>query len=126
MQEVLDVCCVDPSRVPAELVEASAELVRRRAEMPGLDKAFLVAARSLLRINARPARYRAAMRAVRAPVLMIHGELDRLIPVEAARQEAARDPSWRLEVLPGVGHVPQMEAPEPVSRLVLDWLAATR
>ncbi len=126
VQEVLDVCCVDPSRVPAELVEASAELVRRRAEIPGLDKAFLVAARSLLGINARPRRYRAAMRAVRAPVLMIHGELDRLIPVEAARQEAARHPLWRLEVLPGVGHVPQMEAPDSVSRLVLDWLAVAR
>ncbi len=126
VQQVIDICFADPSRVPDELVEASVELVRTRAEMPGQDKAFLAAARSLLRINARPARYRAAMRAVQAPVLMIHGELDRLIPVEAARQEAVRNPSWRLEVLPGVGHVPQMEAPEQVSRLVLDWLAATR
>jgi pimeloyl-ACP methyl ester carboxylesterase len=126
VQGVLDVCCVEPSRVPAELVEASAELVRTRTEMPGLDRAFLAAARSLLRINARKRRYRAVMRAVRAPVLIIHGEFDRLIPAAAARQAAAHNPSWRLEVLPDVGHVPQIEAPHAVSRLILEWLAATR
>jgi pimeloyl-ACP methyl ester carboxylesterase len=126
VQEVLDVCCVDPSRVPAELIAASVELVRVRAGIPGLDKAFLAAARSLLWINARPRRYRAVMRAVRSPVMIIHGEADRLIPAAAARREAANNPSWRLEVLPDVGHVPQMETPEPVSRLILDWLAATR
>lgn len=125
VRQVMDICCADPSVVPDELVEASAALVRRRAGVPGLDRAFLVAARSLLLINARPARYRAAMRAVRTPVLVIHGGRDRLVPVLAARQVVAANPSWRLEVLPDVGHVPQMEAPERVTKLVLDWLART-
>ncbi|NNL13824.1 MAG: alpha/beta hydrolase, partial [Acidimicrobiia bacterium] len=33
-------------------------------------------------------------------------------------------PDWRLELLPGVGHVPQLEAPELFGELVEDFLRA--
>ena len=64
------------------------------------------------------------MRKVRAPVLLLHGEKDRLVSVHSAREAAARNPGWRLEVLPDVGHVPQLEAPEAVADLMLDWLGS--
>jgi pimeloyl-ACP methyl ester carboxylesterase len=126
VREVLELCCADPARVPAELVAASVVLAEERAAVAGVDAAFLSAARSLLRLSARRGRYWAAMRAISAPVLLIHGEKDRLVPVRSAREAAARNPGWRLEVLPGTGHVPQLEAPDAVAGLVLDWLGSER
>ena len=49
---------------------------------------------------------------VEAPTLVIHGELDRLIPLAAARELVRRRPDWTLEILEGVGHVPMMETPD--------------
>ncbi len=48
------------------------------------------------------------------PVLVIHGELDRphLSTPEGAAGIAAAYPNGRLEVFEGVGHTPQLEAPE--------------
>jgi pimeloyl-ACP methyl ester carboxylesterase len=126
VREVLNLCCVNPGRVPRELVAASVVLAEERASVAGLDAAFLSAARSLLRVSARRGRYWAAMRAVAAPVLLIHGEKDRLVSVRSAREAAARNPGWRFEVVPDVGHVPQLETPEAVAALVLDWLGSKR
>jgi pimeloyl-ACP methyl ester carboxylesterase len=122
VREVLELCCADASRVPSELVAASVVLAQERASVAGLDTAFLSAARSLLRVSARRGRYWAAMRAIAAPVLLIHGGKDRLVPVRSAQEAATRNPGWRFEVLPDIGHVPQLEAPEAVAGLVLEWL----
>ena len=56
------------------------------------------------------------------PVLLLHGEKDRLVPVRAARRVAAANPTWRFEVAPDAGHVPQLEVPEWTAHHVLDWL----
>jgi pimeloyl-ACP methyl ester carboxylesterase len=50
--------------------------------------------------------------AVAAPTLLVWGERDRLVPVAAGRVWEALLPRARLVVLPGVGHVPMVEAPE--------------
>jgi pimeloyl-ACP methyl ester carboxylesterase len=63
------------------------------------------------------------MKAVRVPVLLLHGEKDRLVSIQASRSAAAANPSWRFEVAPDVGHVPQLEVPEWTAGLILDWLA---
>jgi pimeloyl-ACP methyl ester carboxylesterase len=123
VRQVLDLCCVDPTRVPQELVAASVALAEERVPVPGVEAAFLSAARSLLRVSARRGRYWAAMRAIDSPVLLLHGEKDRLVSVHSAREAAARNPDWRFEVLSDVGHVPQLEVPDAVADLILDWLS---
>jgi pimeloyl-ACP methyl ester carboxylesterase len=123
VQQVLKLCCVDPSRVSAELVAASEALVAERATVAGLDAAFIAAARSLLRVNARRRPCYAAMAALRAPVLLVHGERDRLVPIQAARRVARHNPGWQLETIPDVGHTPQLEAPDVVAERMLAWLA---
>jgi pimeloyl-ACP methyl ester carboxylesterase len=52
---------------------------------------------------------------------VIHGSLDRLIPVAAARELVRRRPDWTLEVLEGVGHVPMMEAPDLFMSALNAW-----
>jgi pimeloyl-ACP methyl ester carboxylesterase len=47
-----------------------------------------------------------------APALVVHGEDDRVVPVENARLIASRLPNGRLHLLPGAGHLYTTEAPE--------------
>jgi pimeloyl-ACP methyl ester carboxylesterase len=122
VRELLQLCGVDPDTVPSEVIDRSVNLIEERRDVDGMDKAFLAAARSLLKLLADPRSYRAAMSAVTAPVLMIQGDLDRLVPVSAARDVAQRNPGWRYVELAGVGHVPQMQVPERVAAEVLDFL----
>ena len=58
-------------------------------------------------------------------MLVVHGELDRLVPVDCSRALVASRPDWALEVLDGVGHVPQIEVPERTASVVLSWLERT-
>jgi pimeloyl-ACP methyl ester carboxylesterase len=123
VRRVLALCCVDPERVPAEVVEASVELARRRKGQQGLERAFLEAARSLLWLLGRRAQARAMLAAVTAPVLLLHGDADRLVPLAAARTAAAANPSWRFEVAADTGHVPMLERPEWTVAVIRDWLS---
>jgi pimeloyl-ACP methyl ester carboxylesterase len=123
VQEILKLCFVDPARMPGDLRAASEALVVERKDVAGLDAAFLAAARSLLKVNALASGYWRAMSSITAPVLLVHGERDRLVPLRAARRVANRNANWRLETIPDAGHVPQMETPERVAELIRAWLA---
>jgi len=121
--DVLRLCCVDPGRVPTQVLEQHMEMARQRCGYPDIDDHFLNAARSLMGMMARRTSYMAAMRAIRAPVLLLHGESDRLVSIRASRAAAVANPSWRFEVAPDVGHVPQLEVPKWTAERILDWLA---
>ncbi|HEY1487604.1 MAG TPA: alpha/beta fold hydrolase, partial [Micromonosporaceae bacterium] len=60
--ETLALCSPHPERVPAEMIDAAVDLIGERAHGAGLDRAYLQAARSLLRFGARRRRYLALMR----------------------------------------------------------------
>jgi len=121
--DVLRLCCVDPARVPADVLEQHLQMARARREYPDIDEHFLSAARSLMHMLTRRSSFEATMKAIRVPVLLLHGEKDRLVAIGASRAAAAANPSWRFEVAPDVGHVPQLEVPEWTASRILDWLA---
>jgi pimeloyl-ACP methyl ester carboxylesterase len=52
------------------------------------------------------------------PALVIHGEQDRIIDKRTALDLTSALPRAELIVMRGVGHVPQLEAPRAVARLV--------
>jgi pimeloyl-ACP methyl ester carboxylesterase len=110
----------DAAAVPEDLVAAMT--AQRRKQDAEVDAAFVSVARSIVGLLARPWRHRRLFRSVTVPVLMLHGENDPIIPVRWARSSAAANPRWRFHALPGVGHMPQAEAPDDVARLILDWL----
>ena len=120
--DVLRLCCSDPGRVPAEVLRQHVELAQERHGYPDVDAQFLMAARSLLTLLSRGRSHRRMLGGITAPVLLLHGDEDRLVPVAAARTAAAAHPAWRFEVAEGVGHVPQMEVPQWTAEQVLDWL----
>jgi pimeloyl-ACP methyl ester carboxylesterase len=61
---------------------------------------------------------------VRIPTLLVHGEHDVRAPMKVAEEIRAGIPSSRLVVLPGVGHVATVEAPDAVSRELGEFLAS--
>jgi pimeloyl-ACP methyl ester carboxylesterase len=55
---------------------------------------------------------RTILEAVAAPVGLLWGERDRVVPVATGRRLLAIRPEAPLEVIPGAGHVPQLERPD--------------
>jgi pimeloyl-ACP methyl ester carboxylesterase len=125
VRDMLRLCGVDPDAMPSHTIDRSLTLIEQRQDVPAMDKAFLSAARSLLRLLVDSRSYRTAMASIRVPVLMVQGDEDRLVPVSAARDIAGRHPEWRYLELPGVGHVPQLQVPEELAKDVLAWLDET-
>ena len=56
--------------------------------------------------------------AITQSTLVIHGAKDRIIHPDTARKVVRQLPRARLELLDGIGHVPQLEAPGAVARLI--------
>lgn len=122
VQRTVNLCFADPRRASPEVLEAATALAKYRRGLPSQDAAFLQASRSLMRTLARPRRYLDAMRAIEQPVLMVHGDRDRLVPVEAAHRVAAANTGWDSEIIRGAGHTPQLEDPEAVIGHVMTWV----
>ena len=84
---------------------------------------MLAAAQSLMWVLADRRRFAAMQRSIDVPVLLLHGDKDRLIHIATARAAAAANPSWQFEVARGVGHVPQLEVPAWTVDRILGWIA---
>ena len=122
VRETIALVAVDPSRIDADVIDAHVQLMRERGNLGRqASRAFLQAVRSLGLRMADP-RFWSKIKKVEAPALVVHGELDRLIPVSAVRELVRRRPDWNLEVIDGVGHVPMMETPDLFLKVVNQWL----
>jgi pimeloyl-ACP methyl ester carboxylesterase len=127
VQQLVELCFADPSRVDSEMIKAEVALATRRhpatsAQASARARIFLAAARSLLRVLARRQNYQKMMASIGVPVLLIGGEADRLVPIAAIRQAAVRNPRWESVYFAGVGHTPQLEVPEATIAAIQDWL----
>ena len=60
-------------------------------------------ARQAMAVGASPPRVD-ALRSLRVPTLVVHGDADRLVPLAAGRATADAVPGARLEVVEGMGH----------------------
>jgi pyruvate dehydrogenase E2 component (dihydrolipoamide acetyltransferase) len=59
-----------------------------------------------------------------APLLVVWGELDRVLPSTHAVVAVTTLPNAWLEIMEGVGHVPQVEAAPAFAAIVNRWLAS--
>ncbi|MBO0841144.1 MAG: alpha/beta hydrolase [Sciscionella sp.] len=118
---VLRLCFADPTLVAEHrLDEAAAELVEwgsRRWANRAISSATVSLFRAWL---APPAKslWR-LLPEISVPSLVIWGTDDKLVTVRKAPRTAALLPNSRLLIMPGVGHVAQMERPRSVARAVL-------
>jgi len=64
----------------------------------------------------------ARLRTIQRPVLVVAGEEDRTFPVAETRAMADAITGSRFKVLPGVGHLAALEAPQAVNAAISDFL----
>jgi len=123
--DLLALVCADPGRVDPAVVEEHKALARRRVDDRHANRDFLIAARSLQPfLGTGRRRFSAMLHSITQPVLLLHGDKDRLINVRAARQAARNNPSWTFAVASGVGHVPQLEDPQWTADQIIAFLKA--
>lgn len=122
VEATLAFCCADPGRLTPAQVDAEVAVTEARdgSAAKARISAHIAATRSIIRLSAAPA-YRRELAAIRAPVLLIHGIHDRLVPIGSADAAARQFPAWdyrRLEC----GHIPHMELPAGVADSILTWI----
>ena len=96
----------DPRRIEPAFVEAYAAPLRTRAGR----RAALATVRQTAPSDVDALFRRAGE--IRAPVLLLWGHEDRVVPLSAGERLEAAIPGARLVVLARCGHIPQEEAPE--------------
>ena len=127
VDSILSLCCVDTSRVPADVVAQHVMVAQQALLWPETEREISASARSMIAIFAGDllgGAYRRAIGSITCPVLLLHGTRDRLVPIAVARAAARANPAWTMIEIPGVGHVPQLEAPGDTANAIIGWLGA--
>ena len=127
VDSILSLCCVDTSRVPAGVVAQHVTVARQALSLRGAEQEISASARSMISIftgDLASGAYRRAIGSITCPVLLLHGSRDRLVPIAVARAAARANPAWTMIEMPGVGHVPQLEAPDDTASVIIGWLGA--
>ena len=96
---------------------------RRSAELAGMRavptrtprQGYLAACGALKRTDLRPYAAR-----IEAPTLCLVGDQDGSTPVALVKETASLIPSSRFEIIEGTGHLPNVERPEVVAKLVFE------
>jgi pimeloyl-ACP methyl ester carboxylesterase len=119
----IKLCFADPDRFPAaRMAEAVAESTYR-ADLPWAESAVLRSMRGLVTSQFLRGRTAwAALRAIKAPTLVLWGDTDRLVAPDLAPYVAAAVPDSRLLVLEDIGHTAMMEDPVTSARALIAML----
>jgi pimeloyl-ACP methyl ester carboxylesterase len=110
----------DPRKIDAALMNAVWEEVRK----PHAGRAFRAFQRHEVLKNGLRTVYLDRLGEIKAPTLFIHGEYDRLVPLECAREAHQLLPGSQLVILPRCGHWPQREDPSGFVRALQAFLSA--
>jgi pimeloyl-ACP methyl ester carboxylesterase len=103
----------DPDAIDPAVISNFCSHARDRATVAG----YMDTARRLLRELRAPFE----LERISSPVLLVWGDRDRLVFHRGAERLLEAVPSARLELLRGIGHCPQVEAPERFTQLLLEF-----
>jgi len=96
--------------------------------MTQAQRAGMAANRAALAVYGGPRMADPALRGrlatISVPVLVAWGESDQIVDPGYGRAFAAAIPGARFELLPGTGHLPQLETPQLLMRAVWDFADA--
>lgn len=91
---------------------------------PGADEAVKAIAASAFTRYGQNLVLADRLRELEVPLLVVWGELDRVLPSTHAVAAVNALPTAWLEIMEGVGHVPQVEAAPAFAAIVKRWLAS--
>jgi pimeloyl-ACP methyl ester carboxylesterase len=125
---VYAMCFSDPSRLHPDRFALEVAALRRRDALGYNATSLARAARTLVAETLRPAPFslwRAAAR-ITAPSLVLFAADDRLVHPRLAARAARTFQAAQVAVLPGAGHIAQMECPAAVAGRLRDMVRASR
>ena len=122
VRDSIDICFADPGVVPPHRFAEAREEAERWARLPYASDAMRTSLRGLLLgyLTRSESPWR-TLSTVNVPLLCIYGRDDKLVNPAAALRVTHHVPGARIVVLPGIGHVAQMETPTRVAEIWLDW-----
>lgn len=106
------------------VLERGVEEMYRARSSPGADAAMRAAADASFSRDGQRIGLADRMGDISLPTLVVWGERDRVIPATQAGTAASTIPGAWLEIIEGVGHVPQVEASAELARLLDRFLRA--
>lgn len=123
VEQTMAVCAADPSALDAALLDQHAELAAARRSMPWAHRAFLQAARDIVRaVTVGRARVWDTVARVAAPTLYVQGAKDRLVHASAGAVLVRHRPDWTHLRYDDLAHVPMVEDAPRLTRDVASWL----
>ena len=94
-----------------------------RVESLTQERAFFQTQRSLVRaFMTASSRFAREIRAFEGKILLIWGEMDKIIPISSTGAFRALRDDIELKIIPGAGHLPQQEKPEETARLIMNFV----
>jgi pimeloyl-ACP methyl ester carboxylesterase len=117
-EQVVRLCFGDPAVAPEHRVAAVAAEYAARARLAWAQEAAERTGKAMVAGWLRGESLWSVAARVQAPTLVVWGDRDRLVAPRLAGRTTASIRGSRLLVLPGVGHVAQIEAPMEVARAV--------
>ena len=126
-EQVLEACFGDTRKASAQRRAEAVEEIKLRYTVSHYPNAYLRTLRGLVSsflrayLPGRNSLWRLATE-ITAPTLVIGGLTDKLVDPRVPAQVARAIPDSRLLILPGVGHVAQMEVPRLVARAIVGML----
>lgn len=122
VRTTLELSAADSAGIDTALVAAHSALAGERRGMPHAHRAFLQAARSIVRtVTLGRRRLWRDVERIAAPALHVQGARDRLVRPEAARQLLRRRADWEGLRYDDLGHVPMIEDPPRFAADAAAW-----
>lgn len=109
-------------RRPGSLTEELVDQAMAEVSRPGAGKAWTAFQKSEMLWSGTRTCYVNRLKTITAPVLIVHGAKDSLVPQEASQEAHVRIQGSRLYWVDGAGHWPQRDHPREFNRVVTRFL----
>ena len=126
LQDALDLTVADPDLLSPAMLAIMRENLQLGKRSPWRVESLAYAVESLVAALLGGRELTEGVRAMAADTLLVWGDEDALVGRPVVEHLIAQRPEWTCAVMPGIGHVPMMEAPERYVAVVRAWLAGRR
>jgi pimeloyl-ACP methyl ester carboxylesterase len=118
----LELVLEDPTTLDRSIRDEFVAIATARGAYPEAARAYADAASSMFWYLTRNLDRDLAATLRTHPGLLVFGDRDRLVHISSARALSARHPDLDVAILDGIGHAPQLEAPQLFVDTVDRWL----
>jgi pyruvate dehydrogenase E2 component (dihydrolipoamide acetyltransferase) len=108
---VLERLFADPSKITNDMVEGTLRFKR----LEGVEEALTQIAHTIANDTGQLQSIGPKLTGLTCPVILIWGDQDQIVPIPQATEIPA---NAKLQLIPGVGHMPQMEAANAVNQAI--------